>query len=85
MCSAKYQTKTPYPIKMKYSVIAKNFAAFISRSDHCGSSDSDCSAGFCSDCFVCSDSDCFVCSDSGSGYSDFDSDCDSACSFQSPF
>ena len=41
---------------MKYSVIAKNFAAFIFRSDHCGSSDSDYSAADpgCSDGSDCS-------------------------------
>lgn len=43
---------------MKYSVIAKDFVSFISRSDHCGSSDSDYSAA---------DSDCSDGSDCSSG------------------
>ena len=41
---------------MKYSVIAKNFVFFISRSDYCGSSDSDYPAADtgCSDGSDCS-------------------------------
>lgn len=51
MFRKKFKTKTPYPIKMKYSVIAKIFGYFIFRSGRFGSPDSDYSAaGFgCSD------------------------------------
>ena len=57
---------------MKYSVIAKNFAAFISRSDYCGSSDSDYSAADsgCSDGSDCSAAGSVRSADSGCSAAD---------------